>query len=408
MKILVFSYDLVFCGVSINTIELAASLRDLHGHDVVLFAAPGPMANLAKDKGLRFLPAPAAHHRVHPSPVRIHALREVVKLERPDLIHVWEWRQYLDAYYVEHLLMGVPMVVTDMSMSLQRLLPKALPTTFGTPELLDKARASGHRHLELLLPPVDVHQNAPDAVDTRPFCKKYGINDGDITLVTVSRLDSYMKAESLYRTIDAVCKLGRELPLRLVIVGDGDARADLQRLADETNSKLRRAAVVLTGALIDPRPAYAAADIVIGMGGSALRGMAFAKPVIIVGVQGFSAPFTTETADFFYYKGIYGIGDGNSNSRRLIEDIRSLAQYPDKLNELGTFSRQFVLNHFSLEKVSARFSEFCRYAVDIKPRLLVEAADGLRTAAVWVKERRFMPPSWDIRLRNLVAQIMKR
>src|SRR5260370_34024897 len=143
-----------------------------------------------------------------------------------------------------------------------------------------------------MLPPVDVHRNAPGAVDPAPFRRTYGIEDGDITLVTVSRLAHWMKSESLLRTIDAVRTLGRDLALRFVIVGDGAAQAKLQQRADEVNAELRRSAVILAGALLDPRPAYAAADIGGGMGGSALRGMAFGKTVVIVGERAFSAPLS--------------------------------------------------------------------------------------------------------------------
>ena len=42
MKILVFAYDLIVCGSTVNAIELSAALRDLHGHEVVFFAGQGP------------------------------------------------------------------------------------------------------------------------------------------------------------------------------------------------------------------------------------------------------------------------------------------------------------------------------------------------------------------------------
>ena len=391
MKILVFAHQLEVGGTQVNAIELAAALRDLQGYDMVLFATPGPMVKLAEEKGLRFLPAPDAY--VHPSLGRIRALREAVRRERPDVLHVWDWWQCLDAYYAVHLAMRVPMVVTNMTMDLCRILPKALPTTFGTPELLDQARASGRRRVELLLPPVDTHANAPDAVDPRSFRERYGIKDGDITLVTVSRLSHWMKAESLVRTVDVVRALGRDLPVRLVIVGDGLARAKLERLAEDTNADLGRPVVVLTGALIDPRPAYAAANIVVGMGGSALRGMAFGKPVVIVGERGFAAPLTPETADFFFYKGLYGRGDGNPSNAPLVAAIRGLAEHPDQRVALGEFSRQFVLRHFSLETVSSHFAQFCRGAVAEVAPFHVAVADGLRTAAVYLRERRYAVPS---------------
>jgi glycosyltransferase involved in cell wall biosynthesis len=391
MKILVFAHRLEVGGTQQNAIELTAALRDLHGHEVVLFATPGPMVKLAEQKGLRFLPAPDA--RFHPSSARMRALRDAVRRERPDLLHVWDWWQCVDAYYAVHLLMRVPMVVTDMMMNLTRLLPKALPTTFGTPALVDQAKATGRRRVELILPPVDIHLNAPGAVDPGPFRQRYGIVDSDITLVTVSRLEEWMKRESLFRTVDVVRALGRDLPLRLVIVGDGTARTKLEQLAGEINAELGRPAVVLTGALLDPRPAYAAADIVVGMGGSALRGMAFGKPVVIVGEQGFSAPLTPETAESFYYEGIYGRGDGSPGNARHVTDIRGLAEHPELLPVLGQFSRQFVLRHFSLETVSTRLAQFCRRAAAEMPPLHVAAADGLRTAAVYLRERRFLTPS---------------
>ena len=381
MKIVVFAHRLDVGGTQVNAIELTAALRDLHGHDVVIFATPGPMMKFAAEKGLRFLPAPEA--TAHPSPARMRALREVIRDERPDLIHVWDWPQCLDAYYGVYLLKRVPMVVTCMSMVLPRLLPKALPTTFGTPELLDHAAASGRRHLKLILPPVDLKLNRPNAVDAQPFRNEYGINDDDVTLVTVSRLVDWMKVEGLRRTIHVVRTLGRELPLRFVIVGDGTSRGELERLARETNADLGRTAVVLTGELLDPRPAYAAASIVVGMGGSALRGMAFCKPVVIIGERGFSATFCPETADSFYYRGMYGLGDGNSSNARLIEDIRRLAGSREQATALGEFSRQFVLRHFSLQEVSAQLDEFCRaVAAADTPQRHVVVSDGLRTAAL--------------------------
>jgi glycosyltransferase involved in cell wall biosynthesis len=380
MRILVFADRLDFGGTQVNAIELTAALRDLHGHEVVLFATPGPMVALARKKGLRYLPAP--HASTHPSLARMRALSKAVRQERPDLIHVWDWTQCLDAYYGVYLLMRVPMVVSVMSMGVPRILPMTIPATFGTPELLDQARAAGRKRLELIVPPVDVHQNAPDAVVAQPFRERYGLDEKHVVIVTVSRLVEWMKAESLRRTIDAVRKLGRHFPLKFVIVGDGTSRAELERLAHKTNEELGRAAVVLTGALLDPRPAYAAADIFVGMGGAALRAMAFAKPVIVVGEQGFSEALTPETAEAIYYRGIYGIGDGSPDNARLITHVRGLLERLDQLPSLGQFSRYFVLRSFALETVSARLARFFLASLDTVPRFHVAAADGLRTAAV--------------------------
>ncbi len=389
MKLLIFSHKLQFGGTQVNAIDLGAALRDLHGYEVVFFATPGPMAKVLHEKGLPLVAAPDPSR--HPSPSRMSALRDAVRREKPDLIHVWDWFQCLDAYYSVHLPMRIPMVVSDMMMDFTRVLPKRLPTTFGTPELVERAKVSGRRQVELLLPPVDVHVNAPGAVDPAPFRRKYGIGDDEIVLVTVSRLDINMKSEGLYRTIAAICALGRDLPLRYVMVGDGTALKQLVRLTQDANDQLGRPAVIMTGALLDPRPAYAAADIVVGMGGSALRGMAFGKAVIIVGERGFSAPFTPATADSFYYKGIYGLGDGSpdSSAATLTEQIRELAEHHDQRSQFGQFARRFVLRDFSLEAVSARLAAFCDTAAAQPPALAAAVIDGVRTAAVYLRERKF-------------------
>lgn len=325
----------------------------------------------------------------------MRALQDAVQKERPAILHAWDWWQCLEAYYAVHLPMRVPMMVSDMTMNVTRILPKSLPTTFGTPELVDQARAAGRRQVELILPPVDVTQDAPGAVDPQPLREQCGVAPHEIVIVTVSRLADFMKAESLLRTIDVVRKLGRELPVRFVIVGDGAARAQLEQLATQTNAELGRPAVVFTGALIDPRPAYEMADIVVGMGGSALRGMAFGKPVVVVGERGFSSAFGPETADFFYYKGMYGIGDGNPDNAQLAAAIRALATDGEKRARLGEMSRAFVAEHYSLETVSARLARFSTVAVTNPARMHTAVADGLRTAAIYLRERRFLTPSRD-------------
>jgi len=398
MKILVFAHQLEVGGTQMNAIELAAALRDSHGHDVVFFATPGPMVRLVEEKKLRYVPAPEA--AMHPSLARIRALRALVRRERPDVLHVWDWWQCIDAYYAVHLLMRIPMVLTDMmSEGVQRLLPKRLPTTFGVPELVEQAKAAGREHVELLPPPVDVHENRCGVVDPTVFRRRCPGSDAALTLVTVSRLARSLKLESLLRTVDAVRLLGPELNLRLIIVGDGVARAELQAAADSVNTALGRPAVHLAGEMLDPRPAYSAADVIVGMGGSALRGMAFGKPVIVVGEHGFSAPFTPETAGRFLHGGLFGRGTGDPGNARLAGHIRQFARCPEQLPALGQAARQFVVDHFSIETVAGRLEKVLSAASRRRPQVRVAASDGLRTAAVYLRERRFLPGSLRIRLR---------
>jgi glycosyltransferase involved in cell wall biosynthesis len=118
------------------------------------------------------------------------------------------------------------------------------------------------------------------------------------------------------------------------------------------------------------------------MGGSALRAMAIGKPVLIVGEQNFSGAFTPESAEEFFYNGIFGVGDGRSDNTRLVSEIQSLINGRDRLLAIGKFSREFVVTRYSLEAGSARLAALCQEAIYARPRLRVSVADGFRTAAV--------------------------
>ena len=391
MKLLVFAHRLELGGTQINAIELAAQLRDAHGMDVVVHATPGPALPVLKARGLAFIPAPDA--RFHPSPHRMRELRRVAKEVKPDLVHAWDWWQGLEAYLGLHLVSGVPLVITDMMMSLTHAMPRKIPTTFGFRDLLTQARRAGWTKAELLLPPVDVTANAPGVVDGQSFRERVGVGADELLLVSVSRLATVMKSESLVRTIRVLRDLGQTLPLKLAVVGDGEARPQLQALADEVNGYLGRDAVVLVGAMEDPRPAYAAADILLGMGGSSLRGLAHAKPVIVLGENGFARVFSPRSSPLFLRTGMYGHGDGDDHA--LSSAIRELAVDADLRAELGEFGRHFVVSHHGLEPVAEGFARFCRQAAEARAAPVTRAWDTARLSYWYLRQRRFRVASRD-------------
>jgi glycosyltransferase involved in cell wall biosynthesis len=401
MRVLTFAHRLEVGGTQVNAVELAAQLRDRHGHQVSIFATPGPMQQLAAEKRLTLHPAPDA--TAHPSLARARALQRVIAAEHVEVLHIWDWPQFVDGYFGACIVAGVPTVVTSMAMVVNRELPRHLHTTFGTPELAQQARRAGRR-ASTLLPPVDTELNSPAFAGGAEFRRALGFDENDIVIATVSRLVAWMKAESLRDTIAAVRELGRQYPLRFVIVGDGTSRNELERLAAEANADLGRQAIILTGALIDPRPAYAAADVVVGMGGSALRGLAFGKALIVVGERGFSQVFSPATADDFLFQGLYGLGDepaagpGNgAGAARLTGHLRELLSRRDELGALGRFGREFVVRHYALDVVGAELNRLiveARQETASKRRLII---DGLRIAGVVAKrglQASVRRPSW--------------
>jgi L-malate glycosyltransferase len=403
VKVLVFVDHFIVGGVPINSIDLSTVLARSFGHEIVLFGAPGPAIELAKERGLRFIAAPRVDGR--PCLGRMRTLARVIRSERPDLVHAWDWRACVEAHLVAQLLLRVPLLVSHSTMALERLLPKKTPTMYMTPELVDLARADGREPVAFLPVPTDIPASTQSA-DGAAFRTACAARDDDIVLVTVSRLDSWIKSESLIRTIAVTRRLGAVFKsLKFVIVGDGEARAELERHAAEANAALGRQAVVLYGEMVDPRAAYVAADIIVGMGGSALRGMASGKPVIIVGKNGFAAKLDAGTQDDFLYRGMYGSGDGGDTS--LEAAVRQLAGDAHQRAQHGELARQFVERHFSLPVAAADLEHFMRLAVNARPSVIVSAMDALRMMFVYAAVH-IVPPSARSRLRGMLSSRRRR
>ncbi|WP_131740495.1 glycosyltransferase family 4 protein [Actinomadura roseirufa] len=376
MRILVYTHAMEIGGSQINAIELAGAVRDL-GHEVMVAGEPGPLVDLVHRTGLEYVPLDPARRRPAPSTVRM--LRGLVAARRLDVVHGYEWPPGVDAYYAARGRPRAAAVCTVMSMAVAPFLPPSLPLVVGTEQIrrtvLDRrGRRPGTVHL--IEPPVDVEANAPGHPDAE-FRARFGLDPGPLDLVVVSRLAPELKLEGLLTAIEVAARLAGEV--RLVIVGDGPARAEVRARAAEANARAGDRVVVLTGQLDDPRPAYAAASIALGMGGSALRALAFARPLIVQGERGFFEPLTPETSATFLDQGWYGVGGRGAD--RLEEILRELIGDEARRTELGGYGRRLVTERYGLER-AARVQEaiYTRAVAEASARSVAVRWDAAATA----------------------------
>jgi glycosyltransferase involved in cell wall biosynthesis len=291
----------------------------------------------------------------------------LVREERFEVVHAWDWPQCLNAYLMATTGGRVPVVGSIMSMAVTRVVPRSMPLTYGTAALVDQARGRGYRHVMLLEPPVDLARDDPEAVDGLSQRDRWSIRAGEVLVVMVSRLVGWLKLEGLRAAIEAVDRLADRFPVRLAIVGGGDAEPELREKARQINAARDRDVVVVNGPMADPRPAYAAADIVIGMGGSAIRGMAFGRPTIIVGESGFAQWFDPVSAPHFLRHGMYGVGDGGRLDDRLVDLLTERLTDEAARTELGHWSSSLVRQRFDVATVSQSLERFLVSAVQAGP-----------------------------------------
>jgi glycosyltransferase involved in cell wall biosynthesis len=383
MKVLVYPPTLELGGSQLNAIELAAALAE-RGHDVAVVAArPGPLAGMLADKGLRLLSLDLPGVR-RPAPRAMLALARVVRRERPDIVHAYEAPTALEAFFGTRLARRATVVTSILSMTIPARFPRSIPLVVGTRALAEQASRAGHRSVHLIEPPVDTRRDRPDAdMNTDAFLRAHQLNDDRLRIVIVSRLERQLKLEGLERLIAATAPLAADRPVCLVVVGGGTALPLLRQRAEEVNARLGRRAVVLTGPMTDPRPAYAAADVFAGMGGSALRAMAFAKPVVIVGERGFSEVAAPETVQRFLEEGFYGTGDGDLDPERLRRQLDGLLADPERRSRLGAFGRELVCQRFDLGVAAAALEQIYQGATAGRLPAGTELAEAGRALA-WI------------------------
>ncbi len=352
MKIVVCPHTLELGGSQMNAIDLAAAVRD-RGHEVIVFAQPGALAGRIDELGLELVGSPRPRGR--PSPRVIAALTALVGDRGADIVHGYEWTTALEGYWGPRVRSGVPVIATVMSMAVAPFIPRDLPLIVGTEQIAVAERRAGRGEVDVIEPPVDVERDAPGSADPEPLRRRHGIDPAALTVVAVSRLAAELKLEGLETAIEAVAKLAADHRIQLVVVGDGPARGALEERAAAVNRHAGRRIVVIAGELLDPRPAYAAADVCLGMGGSALRAMAFARPLIVQGEQGFWQLLTRASAPRFLNAGWYGVGAGRAaGAESLMTQLRPLIGEQARRAELGAYGRGLVVARFALERAAER------------------------------------------------------
>ena len=268
-----------------------------------------------------------------------------------DIVHAFEWPPAVEALFGPSLKSGVPTVCSVMSMSVAPFLPRWLPITVGT-ECILRSEHARRPCATLLEPPVDTSHDGP--VDRCESKRQLGIDEGTLVITLVTRLAQELKREGILSAISAVGQLASKFRVKLLIAGDGPIKAEVEAAARGANAAAGADVVTLTGNLLDPRTVYDAADIALGMGGSALRSMAFGKPLIVQGENGYWRLLDSGSLPEFVDHGWFGVGDGADGAERLARILRPLLADAGSRASLGAFSRATVEYRYGLPAATDR------------------------------------------------------
>lgn len=376
MRILVYPHDLEIGGSQLNAIELATAVRDL-GHEVVVYGQRGALKPRIEELGLEFIESPRPSLR--PTPQIAAHLRTVVTQREIDIVHGYEWPPILEAQMAVTGTSAVA-VGTVMSMSVAPFIPRGLRLVVGTRQIAAYERWAGRSAVHSIEPPVDLgHNGIGHEGDPAEFRRQFDIPAG-LHLVVVGRLAEDLKLEGLLTAIERTPLLAPDAVL--VIVGDGPARDRVERAAEAANERAGRRAVVLTGEVDDPRPAYALADISLGMGGSALRAMSYGAPLVVQGEKGFWETLTPSSVGQFLWGGWYGVGAGaHEGAARFDAAVQPLVYDAALREQLGAFAMSTVKQRYSLSSAATKLRDVYAAALSERAELKLGTMTSARVFA---------------------------
>lgn len=369
-RVLVQINNLGLGGTQLNAVDLAAATAEL-GFDPILVGprdtlpAQGPsLMDVAAAKGVPLVMLERASHGIRGATTLkgALALSRLAATHRADVVHAYSVGLTRAAYWGPCVLGRRPLVITAYEMEVDPDFQKWPTLVVGTRYLLEEQSALRPGATELISPPVDLDSDDPAKVSGAGFRDLHGIAADQFALVIVSRLEEEMKGASVQAAMEAVDLLADPRCV-LLIVGTGSAAARLGRMAAAINSRHGRSAVIMVGPMSDPRPAYAAADVVIGMGGSAARGLGFGKPLIVSGENGRFQLFTPASSGSLFRNSFWSNDPAADPSGELIACLAPLMDQPQLGEELGRFGRNFAEHNFSLGAMAAKLARIYGEAI---------------------------------------------
>ena len=358
-RILVQVNSLELGGTQINAVDLATAMQNL-GFDSFLIGPRdslprGPsLFDVARDRGVPL----EAYERPKTTLGGARDLNRIAHRHKVDLVHTYGTWGCRPAYWGPCLLARRGLVMTVYEMEVDPIVYRAPTLIVGTGYLLDDLRER-HGPVQLISPPVDLVRDDTAMVPTAEFLTEHDLNPAHRRIVVVSRLDNItlrpVKCNGIETAIRSITQIGSD-DVDLVIVGTGNDEKRLRGIGAEVNSQMGRRACVFVGPLSDPRPAYAAADIVIGMGGSAARGLSFGKPLVVAGEYGWFMTFRPETAQAIFRTSFWSEEHVPDPVAVLLAQLKPLLLSAEERERLGLFGRAFAVRNFGLANMAERLA----------------------------------------------------
>jgi len=190
-------------------------------------------------------------------------------------------------------------------------------------------------------------------IDCSDIISEFALSSEKKRIVYMSRLDKDRSGPA-HNLVEIASDIhSKNENTEIIIVGGGNDFAAIKEKARLANAALGKEYIKMTDSRTDTAKFLAAADIFVGVSRSALEAMACEKPTILAGGQGYLGIFSEQTLEAAINTNFTCRGHAKPTSEALRNDIFTLLDAsPDKLADLGKFSKNIIDESYSLDKMA--------------------------------------------------------
>lgn len=374
MRIL-FCYPWLSLGGAPNTaITLARGLKE-RGHDIFFFTKTGGMnEEQLRHAGIPVITAPydaLLPHLYHLNPRAYRIFKATLESHRINIVHTFHLNSYFLALFAAPR-MNIPVFFTAVwLLKISAPFPTYPGRVFFVAEEFKDyaAHLFGERTRELIVLPnrLDLSKFRSD-VEFDEFASRMNLPESGWKIAFMSRIDT-IKMQSLRHAVRAAELLARSGKLvTLAIAGDGPLFTELESLTAEVNRTTGESVVRLLGTVHETPEFLSWSDIVLGMGRSALEGMACGKPTLVVGENGLAGVVEPERVSELQYYNFAGRNLTRPVAPELLADeITRIMSDRERYDTLAAFARKHVLEHYDYQRGAERLEKFYEEALRDPP-----------------------------------------
>jgi sugar transferase (PEP-CTERM/EpsH1 system associated) len=298
----------------------------------------------------------------HLMPLKIAS---VIRAERPDIIHTQSWSG-IDAAIAKLMTRGARLVHSEHGRNLPYLYGEPLKRKVARRclyHLADAVFAISHEvrgyYCRETGFPIDRVRVIPNGIDLRRIDRadrrgvreELGIADDDFVIGSIARLDKTKNTMTLARAFVKLQKSGQNLRLKMLLVGDGDKKVEIESYLVEQGM---RDAVIFTGIshdvprLLGAMNLFALSSLSEGMPITVLEAMSASLPVIATNVG--ALPELVED-------GVTGFLIDPKDDQELAERIARFYDNREMARSFGAAGRRKVEREYGLDRMLDQYRD---------------------------------------------------